>query len=66
MRKAKLTFEITMKYEMFVEEYDEDYTLEQEIQLQKEYLETQREDLYCALQCSELVSVKIIEKEIKN
>ena len=64
MRKATVEFEITLKYIIEVEEVDtgveeENYTLEQEIDLQKEYLETQREDLACAIEVAELKEVKI-------
>lgn len=64
-KKADVEFEITFKYIREVEEYDDQsekdsYTLEQEIALAKEYLETQREDLYDALSYAELIEVKII------
>ena len=60
--KATVEFEITLKYTTTVETYPQDedaYDLDKEIKLQKEYLETQREDLYAALDDSELVKVEI-------
>jgi len=59
MNKAKLTYVITMKYTTEVEKYDEDYTLDQEIALQTEYLQNQGEDLHEALINSELISVEL-------
>ena len=59
MREAEVEFEIIMRYTTTVGECDDDYTLEQEIALQKEYLETQGEDRLDALINSELVEVKI-------
>ena len=65
LRKATVQFEITLKYTTEIEEYEADeedfYTLEQEITKQKEYLETQREDLADALSNSELQEVKILK-----
>ena len=67
MREATVKFKITLEYETTVGECDEDYTLEQEIALQKEYLETQGEDLLDAITNSDLIEVEIISvKEIKE
>lgn len=55
----KVTFQIVMEYTTIVEEYDEDYPLERQIALEKEYLETQGEDLLDALSNSLLKSVEI-------
>jgi len=70
-REAKVKYKITLEYETEVYECDEDYSLEQEIALQKEYLETQGEDLMDALLDAELLSVEILsvketKKEIVN
>ena len=67
MRKAVVSFDILMRYETEIEEYDEEYSLEEEIKLTKEYLETQGEDLLDALMDAEKISVEIVKiREIKD
>ncbi len=64
MNIAKVKFKITMIYETTVAEYKpEETSIIDEIKLQKEYLETQREDLYSALDDAKLLEVEVLETE---
>lgn len=68
MKKAKLVFHILMRYETEVAEdnLDDGYTIMDEIKLQREYLETQSEDLHDALSQSKLIHVSIEEVEHRD